>query len=150
MSYSPLDHREQMYHQNPSGYNNSQSDIEFQSLAPSFVSGKSDWVRHNEAVQNNASSDYQHLVQPTYPEPTGTLWQPGFWRQLPILGVLSLLGVLTSNQCLPCIHLWAQTHQIIRHHSRPRDIDPEQWTAFRSLGKWNCTVRLLSCRFSGS
>lgn len=97
MSYASLDQRDQNNYWSAAPPYDSQNDFELKSTAPSISSVNSSFVGYGGPVRSDSASDYQNLLRPIPGDNLGTQWSPGFWKQLPILGILSLFGVLASE-----------------------------------------------------
>lgn len=83
-----------IHYQSTKEFNDSQSDLELQSITPSSTKSKSGFASPNLPKEDEAS-DYHYLIRDRVVA-HGARWRPGFWAQFPILGVLSLIGVLAS------------------------------------------------------
>jgi hypothetical protein len=134
-SYGPVYQQDQIYQQtqiypqNPGAFNSRHSDFELRSVAPSFASSKSSHQNQSGPVPNDATSDYHQLLREPREDAKYTLWSPGFWRQFPWLGILSILGILASTYItqrsigalLTCAGTVASLVILVRSHRQPLD-----------------------------
>jgi hypothetical protein len=85
MAYNPVMQGEQMQYQDPRAY---PQNYEMRSLAPSYTSTKGSFFSHSTPVHTDATGIHQR-------DHSGK-WTPGFWKQFPVLAILSILGILAS------------------------------------------------------
>ncbi|KAH5693439.1 hypothetical protein HBI44_148450 [Parastagonospora nodorum] len=86
MAYNPVMQGEQMQYQGLRVY---PQNYEMRSLVPSYTSTKGSFFSHSTPVHTDATGIHQR-------DHSGK-WTPGFWKQFPVLAILSILGILAST-----------------------------------------------------
>jgi len=85
MAYNPIMQGEQIQYQDPKAF---PQNYEMHSLAPLYTSSKGGFFSHSAPVHADAMSGHQR-------DHSGK-WNPGVWKQFPVLAILSILGILAS------------------------------------------------------